>query len=130
MNKKHPYYDNSMWKGAPVESFAKARLLRSKMTEAETKLWNFLKKPSFTNHKFRCQHPIQKFIVDFYCHAGQLVIEIDGGYHKERAQQVADEDRSEILKFQGLKVIRFTNEQVLEDVESVLKKIKEAIEIE
>jgi len=64
-------------------------------------------------YKFRRQHPIHKFIVDFYCHKLKLIIEVDGKYHESEGQKNSDLERSELLTFQGIKIIRFTNEEVL-----------------
>ncbi len=81
MKKDNPYYQEGMWKGAPSENFGKAKSLRSKMTRAETQLWEELKKAPFSQFKFRRQHPVQNYIVDFYSHSLKLAIEVDGKYH-------------------------------------------------
>jgi len=73
--------------------------------------------------KFRRQHPIGAFIVDFYCAKGKLVIEIDGPLHLD--QKEYDEYRTEWLETNGFQVIRFTNRQVIDEVETVLKRIRE-----
>ena len=78
-------------------------------------------------YKFRRQHPLHLFIVDFYCHELGLIIEVDGAYHETKEQEEKDEKRTELLKFQGLTVLRFTNDEVSTDVETVITKIKEAI---
>jgi len=127
MNKSHPYYDESMWKGAPSSNFGLAVDLRNHMTEAELLFWEHLKNKQFKGFKFRRQHPIHKFIVDFYCHKLKLIIEIDGGYHKTRAQREADLERSKLLEFQGLQEIRFTNEDVFNNIDEVLKKLEQKI---
>ena len=117
---QNPYQDQGMHKGAPPSSFIKAKNLRRNMTMAEKKLWEVLKDKKFKGYKFRRQHPIHIFIVDFYCHELGLVIEIDGEYHNEATQISIDFERSEILKFQDLHVIRFTNDQVLNKIERVM----------
>lgn len=127
MKKDNPYHDESMFKGAPKSAFFKARLLRSKMTAAEKILWNYLQNKRFEGYKFRRQHPLHLFIVDFYCHELGLIIEVDGAYHEVKKQKEQDDKRTELLKFQGLTVRRFTNEEVATDIDNVLTKIKEAI---
>nr|WP_284046806.1 endonuclease domain-containing protein [Gelidibacter japonicus] len=116
-----------MFKGAPKSAFLKARLLRNKMTSAEKILWSYLENKKFEGYKFRRQHPLHLFIVDFYCHELGLIIEVDGAYHEIKEQEEKDEKRTELLEFQGLTVIRFTNEEVATDIEIVLTKIKKAI---
>ena len=127
MKKDNPYHDGSMFKGAPNSAFLKARLLRNNMTAAEKTLWIYLQNKKFEGYKFRRQHPLHLFIVDFYCHELGLIIEVDGAYHETKEQEEEDEKRTELLKFQGLTVIRFTNDEVLADIDSVLTKIKNAI---
>ena len=73
--------DESMFKGASAKIFKNAEVLRNRMTESESLLWDKLKSKKFHGLKFRCQHPIQTYIADFYCHKLKLIIEIDGGYH-------------------------------------------------
>lgn len=114
-------HDESMFKGAPSSSFSKAQSLRTNMTKAEIVLWEVLKSNQFEAYKFRRQHPIHNFIVDFYCHQLKLIIEIDGEYHLNKDQHDKDIKRTEILEFQGLKVIRFTNEEVLNNLNKVLE---------
>jgi len=127
MKKSHPYYDDSMWKGAPKNNFLLAKKLRENMTQAELVIWEKLKDKRFKGYKFRRQHPIQKYIVDFYCHKLGLIIEIDGGYHKAGLQKKADIERKRILEFQGLQEIRFTNEDVLRNINKVLKELEQKI---
>ena len=131
MKKDHPYHNESMWKGAPPENFGKAKSLRADMTEAEMKLWDHLKTEPFKRYRFRRQHPIQNFIVDFYSHKLTLVIEVDGQYHQTDDQKILDQTRTELLKFQELREIRFLNEEIFNDIESVLGRVqKEMTSIE
>ncbi|WP_424494777.1 endonuclease domain-containing protein [Salinimicrobium sp. GXAS 041] len=127
MKKKNPYYDESMWKGAPSDHFGRAKRLRGNMTEAEILLWEKLIVGEFRQFKFRRQHPIQQFIVDFYSHRLQLIIEVDGGYHEFAERQQKDEERSELLKFQGLEIIRFGNDEILSNLRDVLQILKKKI---
>jgi very-short-patch-repair endonuclease len=122
--------DDSMWKGAPPESFLKAKELRSRLTNAEKILWEELKGNKFNGQKFRRQHPIGIYIVDFYNHKNKLVIEIDGGYHDNAEQKLIDFTREEFLKLNGLKVIRFKNESITQNLSFVLEKINEELLIE
>ncbi|TYA78673.1 DUF559 domain-containing protein [Seonamhaeicola marinus] len=95
-------------------------------TEAERVLWECLRNKKL-GLKFRRQHIIDEFIVDFLCIEKQLIIEVDGGYHKTTEQKEADELRSQILNEIGFKVIRFTNEQVIGDIDNVLGYIQKTL---
>ncbi|MCM4160993.1 endonuclease domain-containing protein [Antarcticibacterium flavum] len=112
-----------MHKGAPSENFRLAEILRQKMTVPESLLWERIKDNQL-GKKFRRQHPIHFFIADFYCHHSKLIIEIDGDYHNNEEQKQQDSERSEILKFQDLEIIRFTNLEILNDLEAVIDIIK------
>jgi cyclase len=105
-----------------------ARKNRKKMTAAERKLWEQLKDRKFLGIKFRRQHPISRFIADFYCHQAKLIIEVDGGYHHHQDQQELDIARERALEDLGIKVIRFSNEEVERDLITVLVRIKEVIQ--
>jgi len=127
-NKKfNPYYQTGMFKGAPPGSFAKAKELRSNLTAAEKVVWELLNKEQFKQYKFRRQHPVYLYIVDFYSHRLSLVIEIDGEYHNLKEQIKKDEQRTKDLNFQGLKLIRFTNKEVFEEIEKVENEILRTI---
>ena len=121
---KNSLQSENMWKGASPKIFSNAKKLRDNETEAEEKLWLAVKNNQIEGFKFRRQHPLSFYIADFYCHALKLVIEIDGGYHLTEDQQLFDEERTKNLEFQGLKVIRFTNEEVLVQLPEVIAKIK------
>ncbi|TBN06657.1 DUF559 domain-containing protein [Hyunsoonleella flava] len=95
-------------------------------TEAERALWESLRGKKL-DHKFRRQHIIDEFIVDFVCLDKNLAIEVDGGYHTTIEQKEADELRTKILNEIGFKVIRFTNEQVLGDIDNVLSYIEQEL---
>src|SRR5690606_19659392 len=96
-------------------------------TQAESILWESLRNKKL-NHKFRRQHIIDEFIVDFVCLEKNLIIEVDGGYHNSIQQKEADDLRTQILNEIGFKVIRFTNEQVVGDVDNVLRYITNCLE--
>jgi len=99
----------------------KARELRRKQTTAEELFWELVRNRQFMGLKFRRQHQIGDYIADFYCHEHRLVVELDGGIHK--TTQKKDHKRDAWMKAQGFKVLRFTNEQLLSDPESVLNEI-------
>ncbi len=105
-----------------------ARRLRAEQTPSERLLWAALRRSQFNGLKFRRQHPIGKYIADFACVSKQLVIELDGGYHDVTSEY--DTLRQQFLITEGWSVIRFTNEDVTEDVESVVRSIAQAIEVE
>ena len=110
---------------------ARARELRRPMTPQETKLWQHLRGKQLYGIKFRRQHPIFRFILDFYCPQYKLVIEIDGESHAEPDQQRYDEARTAWLEEeQGLRVIRFANQDVDTNLEGVLAEIARACGVE
>ena len=113
---------SGMHQGAATQIFRNAVNLRVSMTEAEIKLWEYLKGRPM-GFKFRRQHPISKYILDFYCHKLMLSIEVDGGYHFSKEQKIKDEDRTNYLKSIGIVEVRFTNEQVLNNYPSVIDSI-------
>lgn len=129
METDNPYHDDSMWKGASPEIFRRAEKLRSNPTEAEIQLWKELNLKPFKKYHFRRQHPIHNFIADFYSHKLKLIIEVDGDYHETIEQQEKDILRSELLEFQGLEIIRFTNEQVLQQIKSVVEHLTIKIDV-
>jgi very-short-patch-repair endonuclease len=124
---KDPFKPDDMWKGASPQIFSNARKLRDNATEAEDILWTALRNKQLNGYKFRRQHPLSFYIADFYCHEFKLVIEVDGGYHQTKEQILLDNRRTADIEFQGLKVIRFTNEEVTIDLPNVLDRIKECI---
>lgn len=99
---------------------------KQKPTIAESRLWEFLKK-SQLGKPFRRQHIIGNYIADFICLPTKTIIEVDGKYHQLPWQQESDQNRTEILEKSGYKVLRFTNDDVLLDLERVLTIIKENI---
>ena len=119
--------DYPFFVGAKAHIFKNANSLRTTSTDSEKILWQKLKAKKFHGLKFRRQHPINQFIVDFYCDELKLVIELDGGYHNIPEVKERDKEREAMLKEFGLKVIRFTNEEVEKNIASVLQKIKDFI---
>ena len=122
-----PNYDDGMWKGAPKESFEKARDLRHKATTAEQLLWERLRDKQLDHYKFRRQHPVSLYIADFYSHQLKLVIELDGEYHLSDQQQKKDSERTASLISNGLHVLRFTNHEVESDIDRVIQLIRDCI---
>jgi very-short-patch-repair endonuclease len=114
--------DKNMYYRARPATLETARMLRNRMTNSEKLLWEKLKGKQLLGLKFRRQHPIDFFIVDFYCHEARLVIKIDGEIHKEQAEY--DDGREADIEKYNIKVIRFTNDEVNIDIESVIAKIK------
>jgi very-short-patch-repair endonuclease len=98
-----------------------AREKRKKPTEAENLLWQHLHNYKVPSDKFRRQHCIDRFIVDFYCARARLVIEVDGLVHQYQGEE--DTIRQEYLASLGLKVLRFSNAAVLNDTDAVIKQI-------
>ena len=117
----------SVWKTADPLEYGllkeNARNNRKNMTEAESLFWSLVKGGSLGQKCLR-QHIIGDYIVDFLFRKSKVVVEIDGGYHFTEEQQKDDEIRTNWLEYQGYKVVRFTNEQVLCDTDSVIKELK------
>ena len=101
-----------------------AREMRREMTDAEQLLWRALRGNQVSGLHFRRQQVIDGFIVDFYCHAAGLVVEVDGGIHQ--AQADADAERDRILTARGLRILRLTNEEIRRDLAGALARIAEA----
>jgi very-short-patch-repair endonuclease len=105
--------------GASPRIKARAKELRKRMTPAEKVLWQVLRKNQRSHFYFRRQHPISRFIVDFYCHELKLVVEVDGGYHFSEEQKLEDDNRAAELDSYGIKVIRYTNDEVCRNTRKV-----------
>jgi len=123
MKKLKPNYDDGMWKGAPSSSFIKAQSLRNNETKAEKILWEKLRSNQLKGHKFRRQHPISLFIADFYCHQLKLIIEVDGQYHNAPEQIKKDDERTQSLQDNEMKIIRFTNCEIENNIGKVITQI-------
>lgn len=117
-----------MFYGASASIFETARLLRIKMTKPEKVLWKVLSEKKVKGFRFKSQHPIAGFIVDFYCHKAKLVIEVDGSIHNAFEQANYDEVRTYELEKLGLHVIRFSNGQVQNNIEHVIIELEKALE--
>ena len=106
-------------RGKPEKS--RPQQLRTNATEAEQKIWYFLRNRQFEKFKFRRQHPIGVYIVDFVCLIEKLIIELDGGQHAERIPY--DERRTRALREKGFRVLRFWNNDVMQNTEAVLEAV-------
>ena len=100
-----------------------ARNLRHESTPEEDKIWNALRNRKFNKYKFRRQHVIEGFVVDFYCKNLRLAIEVDGKIHER--QKEYDELRQRLIEEKGIKFIRITNKEVNKDINILLSKIDE-----
>ena len=109
-----------MFYGAPQILFEFAKELRNNPTVAESFLWYYLSANKLDGYRFKRQHPVLYFIADFYCHKAKLIIEIDGGYHQLPEQHLYDVNRDNELEELGIRVLRFTNKQVLFETEKEL----------
>ena len=105
-----------------------ARLLRQQMTDAELKLWSRIRRKQIFGVQFYRQKPLLDFIVDFYAPSVDLVIEVDGGQHLEPEQQRRDSLRDERLEKIGIRVLRFDNTQVLQELDAVVERIYDIVE--
>ena len=109
------------------EMLQRVRELRQNATDAEQLLWRLLRNRQLMGYKFRRQHPMAGYILDFYCHEARLVIEVDGGGHTSPQQSIYDRQRTERLESDGLRVIRFWNHEILKETEAVMQAIADAL---
>lgn len=121
-------YNDNLHKGAIGKLYQYGRELRQSATKAEKILWEYLRNRNLDGLKFRRQHPIDKFIADFYCHQKKLVVELDGAVHDDNMNAQYDEARTYELKGSGIKVIRFRNCEVENSISFVLNEIRKALE--
>ncbi len=104
-----------------------ARELRQRQTDAEQLLWSLLRGRRLGGFKFRRQHPFRGYILDFYCEEIRLVVELDGGQHNTEQGKSYDSRRSDLLRQEGIRVLRFWNHEVLTETESILEVIWAAL---
>ena len=107
------------------EKLAAARQLRAEMTPAERTLWAGIRRRQAGGYRFRRQQIVDGFILDFYCHAAGLAVEVDGAVHLDQVGH--DEARDEILLARGIRVVRVTNDDVERDLPAVLTRIESAL---
>ena len=105
----------------------KRKHLRNNFTGAEILLWTYLKQSQLKGIKFRRQQSIGNYIVDFYCPEKKLAIELDGDFHFDEEVQIYDQERTNFINKLGIKVLRFENQEVLYNLENVLKSIADEI---
>src|ERR1700723_657778 len=96
-----------------------AGALRRKATWAERLMWSWLRGRRFSAYKFRRNHPVGRYLLDFYCNEASLVIELDGGGHGHVRQQAHDAERTRFLGSQGIKVLRFWNSQLRRNPQAI-----------
>jgi len=116
-------YDDNLHKGAIGKLYEYSRELRQVSTEAEKLLWAELRNRKLHGLKFGRQHPIDKYIADFYCHEKKLVIELDGTVHDEKENNEYDQARTIELARLDINGLRFRNYEVENNIDKVLKKI-------
>jgi very-short-patch-repair endonuclease len=100
-----------------------AKTLRKNQTDVEGFLWQFLRAKRLSGYKFRRQHPIGGYILDFYCPEKKLAIEVDGGQHGEDGQMVSDQTRTACLEKDGIRVLRFWDHDVMTNLDNILDDI-------
>ncbi|BDG02791.1 endonuclease domain-containing protein [Anaeromyxobacter oryzae] len=113
--------------GVPSEPVAFRRALRGGSTDAEAKLWRVLRDRRLGGVKFRRQHPVGPYVLDFFCRAHRLAVELDGGQHYTPEGEAHDARRTEWLAERGIRVIRFTDAEALRDTDTVLQVIWDAL---
>jgi len=117
--------DKTMYFRAKPGTLETARILRKRMTPCEILLWEKLKDKQLLGLRFRSQHPIDIFIADFYCHEARLVVEIDGEIHEGQIEY--DDGREAEIEKYGIKIIRFTNDEVIINLDNVVNKIESIV---
>ena len=101
--------------------------LRYEMTPPERYLWKYLRSRQIHGLKFRCQHGIGPYIVDFYCPEKAVAIEIDGDTHTEEGQKIKDKQKEEYFSALNIRLIRYTNRDVLQNLEGVIEDMLEEL---
>ena len=122
--------DNSVFNfyfNARTVTVEMAKELRKRMTPAERFLWEKLRDRRFMGLKFRRQHPVEFFVTDFICIEKYLIVEVDGGIHQTNEQREWDENRTVEIEKYGLAILRFTNEEVMNNIGYVLDKLRHYI---
>src|SRR6187402_2856064 len=122
-------YNDNLHKEAIGKLYQYGRELRQELTQAEKMLWAELRNRKLNGLKFRRQHPLDKFIVDFYCNEKKLVVELDGDVHDEKINKEYDEARTAMLAGLNVIVLRFKNEDVTSNLKGVLRKISDAADM-
>ncbi|MGV3628756.1 MAG: endonuclease domain-containing protein [Betaproteobacteria bacterium] len=108
-----------------TQQVTRSRKLRSTLTDAEQLLWRHLRQKQMAGIKFRRQHPVGPYVIDFACLSAKLAIEVDGGQHAEMESK--DAQRDAFLAQNGFRVLRFWNNEVLDNIEGVMEQICTAV---
>lgn len=103
---------------------SRRRYLRASLTPAEARLWNYLKISRLSGRKFRRQHSMGRYILDFYCPSEKLAIELDGATHDRDIAQRRDRTRDRFLQNAGIRILRIQNDDVIKDLDGVLSQIR------
>ena len=101
--------------------------LRKNMTPAEIKFWTLAKNKQIAGIKFRRQHSINRYVVDFYCASEKLIIELDGESHRNAIREQSDLEKDETLRMLGYRVLRFSNSEVFHQTEYIIEQIKRSL---
>jgi very-short-patch-repair endonuclease len=112
---------------AEPQAIDRARTLRVNSTEVEKRLWHHLRNRQMDGHKFRRQYPVLNYILDFACEAEKIAIELDGGQHTQEDYARQDAARTARLEQSGWRVLRFWNNDVMDNSEGVLETIRHAL---
>ena len=116
---------NRYHRRSAVQTFHHARELRRNQTDAERRLWQALRMHQVVGIRFRRQHAIGHYIVDFCCLKPKLIIEVDGGHHQQ--QKEYDDERTAFLASKGFRVLRFWNHEVMNDLDAVVREIERVV---
>ena len=120
-------YNENLHSNAKSSVYENAKGLRQASTKAEMILWKNLRGRKLENLKFRRQHPFENFILDVYCHERKLCIEADGNIHNEKEIMEYGQNRTRLLNDNGIAVLRFTNKEIINNIDTVLNKIMDFI---
>ena len=120
-------YLNSLHLGTRATTHEHAKELRYTQTEAEQRVWALLRNRQLNGKKFRRQHPIADYVLDFYCHECKLAIELDGEHHKQEKVKEYDAARTKFLNQSAIKILRFWNDEIAIDVDSVIQRITDML---
>jgi very-short-patch-repair endonuclease len=123
---REPAAPNSLSRPRERAGVRVARELRTHATDAEALLWRHLRARQLADLKFRRQHPLGGYVLDFACLEARLVVEVDGGQHAESSAAARDARRTQLIAAQGLRVLRFWNHEVLSNIDGVLQAIVHA----
>jgi very-short-patch-repair endonuclease len=122
-------WSNMLYNGQRIETpkyvIELARAQRIKLTESEQIMWSKLYNKQVNGYRFRCQHPVHRYILDFYCHKAMLAIEIDGDVHKSRKEYDAYRDR--FMESVGIRTLRFSANEVFCDIDTIINQIKNVL---